>query len=67
MMNTLLFVVPKKKFWEADGVSPSMCTNGPAGAVMAQRFGADADEVTGLVVNPRGHIAGLGSRCLRTK
>lgn len=57
MTNTLLFFVAKKKFWEADGLSPSMWTNGPAGAVMAQRFGADADEVTGLVANPRGHVA----------
>jgi monoamine oxidase len=57
MVNTLFFFVPKKKFWEADGLSPTMWTNGPAGAVISQRYGADPDEVTGLVANPRGHMA----------
>ncbi len=57
MVNTLFFFVAKKKFREADGLSPAMWTDGPAGTVMAQRFGTDADEVTGLVANPRGHLA----------
>ena len=55
MVNTLFFFIPKKKFWEADGLGASMWTNGPAGMVGAQRFGANNDEVTGLVANPRGH------------
>jgi len=57
MRNTLVFLVPKKPFWEADGLSPAMWTNGPLGVVMAQRFGDDPNTVTGLVVNARGWVA----------
>jgi monoamine oxidase len=57
MRNTLVFFVPKRRFWEADGLSPSMWTNGLAGTVTAQRFGKDDDEVTAIVANPRGHAA----------
>ncbi|MFK7958642.1 MAG: flavin monoamine oxidase family protein [Lysobacterales bacterium] len=54
MRNTLIFLVPKKPFWEEDGISPSMWTNGLLGTVMAQKFADDPSEVTGLVVNARG-------------
>lgn len=57
MRNTLVFLVPKRAFWESDGLSPSMWTNGIAGVVAAQKFGDDADEITGLVVNARGWSA----------
>jgi len=57
MRNTLVFLVPKRPFWETDELSPSMWTNGPLGVVAAQRFGNDPDEVTGLVVNARGWVA----------
>jgi monoamine oxidase len=57
MRNTLVFLVPKQPFWEADELSPSMWTDGPLGTVMAQRFGDDPNEVTGLVVNTRGWVA----------
>ena len=57
MRNTLIFLVPKRPFWEADGLSPAMWTNGLLGSVMAQRFADDPDEVTGLVVNSRGWAA----------
>jgi len=57
MRNTLIFLVPKRPFWEADGLSPSMWTNGSLGVVSAQRFADDPDEVTGLVVNARGWVA----------
>ena len=57
MRNTLVFLVPKRPFWEADGLSPTMWTNGGLGTVMAQRFGEDPAEVTGLVVNARGWVA----------
>jgi monoamine oxidase len=56
MINTLVFFVPKRRFWEADGLSPTMWTDGPAGTVMAQRFGAKDEEVTAIVANPRGHF-----------
>jgi monoamine oxidase len=54
MINTLVFMVAKRPFWEADGLSPSMFTDGLCGTVVAQRFGNDPREVTGLVANPRG-------------
>jgi monoamine oxidase len=57
MSNTLVFFIPKRKFWESDGLSPTMWTDGPAGTVMAQRFGKDDEEVTALVANPRGNVA----------
>ena len=57
MRNTLVFLVPKRPFWEDDGLSPSMWTNGRLGMVAAQRFAEDPAEVTGLVVNTRGWVA----------
>lgn len=55
--NTLVFLVPRRPFWEADGLSPTMWTDGTLGTVYAQRFGEDPKEVTGLVVNTRGWVA----------
>ena len=57
MRNTLIFLVPRRPFWEQDGLSPSMWTDGLIGSVTAQRFGDDPAEVTGLVVNARGWTA----------
>ena len=57
MRNTLIFLIPKRPFWEADELSPSMWGNALFGALMAQRFGSDPKEVTGLVVNARGWAA----------
>lgn len=57
MRNTLVFLVPKRPYWESDGLSPSMWTDGALGSVSAQRFGDDPSEVTGLVVNTRGWVA----------
>lgn len=54
MRNTMLFLVPKRPFWEEDKLSPAMWTNGILGTVSAQRFGNDPAEVTGIVVNARG-------------
>lgn len=51
---TQVHVVPKKKFWESDGISPTMWTDGIAGTVFAQRFGADPDEVMSLTAWARG-------------
>ncbi len=51
---TQFHVVPKKPFWELDGLSPSMWTDGPLGMVLAQRFFGDKDEVTSLTVWCRG-------------
>jgi monoamine oxidase len=57
MRNTLIFLVPKRPYWEDDELAPSMWTDGLLSAVMAQRFGDDPNEVTGLVVNARGWMA----------
>ena len=57
MVNTLVFFVPKRRYWEQDGLNPTMWTDGIAGNVMAQRFGKDANEVTAIVANPRGTAA----------
>jgi monoamine oxidase len=55
MVNTLVFFVPKRPYWESDGRPPGMWTDGIAGAVMPQQFGSRDDEVTAIVANPRGH------------
>ena len=54
---TLTFLTVKKPFWEEDGLSPSMWTDGPALWILAQHFGATETEVTGLTVHARGHRA----------
>ena len=51
---TQFHVVAKKPFWEMDGLSPSMWTDGPLGSVLAQRSGKTDDEVTSLTVWCRG-------------
>ncbi|MSR00202.1 MAG: FAD-dependent oxidoreductase [Gammaproteobacteria bacterium] len=51
---TQFHIVPKKPFWEADGLSPSMWTNGPLGTVLAQRSGKSDVEITSLTVWCRG-------------
>jgi monoamine oxidase len=51
---TQFHIVPKQRFWEQDGLSPSMWTNGPLGMVLAQRFFGNTDEVTSLTVWCRG-------------
>jgi monoamine oxidase len=54
---TLAFLTVKSPFWQADGLSPSMWTDGFLGTVLAQHFGADEAEVTGLVASARGEMA----------
>lgn len=60
----LAFLTVKAPFWKQDRLVPSMWTDGRLGVVSAQRFGADPDEVTGLLVWARGNLAhywdGLG-------
>jgi monoamine oxidase len=51
---TQFHVVAKKPFWEMDGLSPSMWTDGPLGMVLAQKSGKTDDEVTSLTVWCRG-------------
>lgn len=51
------FLPVKARFWDEDKLSPSMWTNGPAGTVLAQHFGATDTEVTGLMLQARGNLA----------
>jgi monoamine oxidase len=57
MINSLAVLVPTRRYWEADGGSPSMWTDGIAGVVAAQRLGTDPDEITCFLANPRGSTA----------
>jgi monoamine oxidase len=57
MVNTLVFFQPTRRYWEHDGRSPNMWTDGPAGTITTQTFGSRDDEVTAVVANPRGHVA----------
>jgi monoamine oxidase len=51
---TQFHLLAKKPFWEMDGLSPSMWTDGPLGMVLAQRFGRSDSEVTSLTAWCRG-------------
>ena len=51
---TQFHVLASKPFWEMDGLSPSMWTDGPLGMVLAQRFGSTDTDVTSLTVWCRG-------------
>jgi len=65
MINTLVFLRPLRAFWEDDGLSPAMWTDGMLGTVSAQHFGETDEEVTCLVVNPRGFKAAYLDRLPR--
>jgi monoamine oxidase len=54
MINTIIFFKANRPFWEDDGLSPTMWTDGMLGTVFAQRFGETDEEVTAISVNPRG-------------
>jgi monoamine oxidase len=43
---TQVYLAHRSNFWEADGYTPSLFTDGIAGMVAAARNGADPDEVT---------------------
>ena len=54
---TKFILVPKRPFWEDDGLNPAMWTDTDAGAVRALRENPDSDEVTSLMAWTRGHLA----------
>lgn len=54
---TQFHLIAKKPFWETDGLSPSMWTDGMLGMVLAQKFGQNDNEVTSLSVWCRGLAA----------
>jgi monoamine oxidase len=51
---TQFHLVAKRPYWEADGLSPSMWTNGPLGAVLAQRLPDRMRQINSLTVWCRG-------------
>lgn len=53
---TIAFLTVSEPFWESDGQSPFMWTDDNLGVVMPQRFGANPKEITGLMVQARGHL-----------
>jgi monoamine oxidase len=54
---TQFHIIPKRPFWEKDGLLPSMWTDSATGSCLAQRFGATDDEVTSLTCWQRGRAA----------
>ncbi|NND36463.1 MAG: FAD-dependent oxidoreductase [Gammaproteobacteria bacterium] len=52
-----LHVIPKKPFWEDDGMNANMFTDGIADAVFAERKGDTPQEITSLTVWVHGHNA----------
>jgi monoamine oxidase len=50
-------VVPKKKYWEQDGLNPNMYTDGLPGTVIAEHKGEKPEDITSLTVWVRGHSA----------
>ncbi|MEE8307497.1 MAG: NAD(P)/FAD-dependent oxidoreductase, partial [Gammaproteobacteria bacterium] len=54
---TKVIMVPKKPFWDDDGLSPAMWTDSDAGEIRALREGGDANEVTCLMAWARGYLA----------
>ncbi len=54
---TQFHIVPRKPFWLDDGLAPSMWSDSLAGFVLAQRFGANDDDVTSLTIWVRGRNA----------
>jgi monoamine oxidase len=57
MKITKVILVPKKPFWEDDGFSPAMWTDGDVGEIRALREGDDPNKVTCLMAWGRGFRA----------
>ena len=56
------FFTATAPFWEEDHLAPGMWTDGMAGNVMPQRFGATHEEITGFIVQARGSLANFWDR-----
>ncbi len=54
---TQVHLVPKKRYWEDDGLPPSMWTDGLAGSMTAYRFDESPDEITSFTCWAHGYIA----------
>jgi len=54
---TQTHIVPKKPFWEDDGLKPGLWTDGITGNVMAQPFGSKPGEISSFTIWHRGWVA----------
>jgi monoamine oxidase len=63
---SVAFLTVKSRYWETDQLNPSMWTDGPAGTVLAQHFGATDADVTGLLLQARGELARYWDRLGKT-
>lgn len=54
---SLLHIVPRKKFWEQDGMTPNFVSDSLVNMLVAEHKGADPKEVTSLVAWIRGDNA----------
>ncbi len=60
---THLHFLPKRKFWEDDGLPPSMWTDGPTSRFMALRNNKDnPNEITSFIAFANGQVASLLDR-----
>jgi monoamine oxidase len=53
-LMTLVHLVPKRPYWEEDGLAAAMFTDTPAGFVLAERKGASPEEITSITAWARG-------------
>lgn len=54
---SMVFLTATAPFWNEDGLAPGMWTDGIAGNLMPQRFGATREEITGFIAQARGGLA----------
>ncbi|MFW2406078.1 MAG: flavin monoamine oxidase family protein [Gammaproteobacteria bacterium] len=54
-----LHLIPKKPFWEEDGMAPTMFSDGLTDFVFAERKGESPEDITSLTAWIRGHNAEL--------
>jgi monoamine oxidase len=50
-------IVPKKPFWEEDGMTPNMFSNSLCGMLLAEHKGENPEDITSLTAWIRGHKA----------
>ncbi len=54
---TIAMLQASEPFWDSDGLSPGMWTDGFSGNAMPQRFGTNSSDISGLMVQARGLLA----------
>jgi monoamine oxidase len=59
---SIAFITASAPFWEEDKLAAGMWTDGLAGTVIPQRYGATPEEITGFQVQARGALANYWDR-----